>query len=36
MRYSVNRTDTSDSLLNRMFFNIADRFGTEKALGVLE
>ena len=36
MRYSVNRTDTADSLLNRMILNIADRFGTEKALGVLD
>ena len=36
MRYSVNRTDTADSLLNRIILNIADRFGNEKALDVLD
>ena len=36
MRYSINRTDTADSLLNRMILNIADRFGTEKAFDVLD
>ncbi|MBR2770372.1 MAG: type II toxin-antitoxin system RelE/ParE family toxin [Lachnospiraceae bacterium] len=36
MRYSINRTDTADSLLNRMILNIADRFGTENAFDVLD
>ena len=36
MRYSINRTDTADSLLNRMILNIADRFGTKKAFDVLD
>lgn len=36
MRYSVNRTDTADSLLNRIILNIADRFGNEEALDVLD
>ena len=36
MRYSINRTDTADSLLNRMILNIADRFDTEKAFDVLD
>ena len=36
MRYSVNRTDTAASLLNRIILNIADRFGNEEALDVLD
>ena len=36
MRYSVNRTDTADSLLNRIILNIADRFGNEEAIDVLD
>ncbi len=36
MKYSVNRTDTADSLLNRVILNIADRFGNEKALDIFD
>jgi toxin ParE1/3/4 len=36
MRYAVTRTDTADSLLNRIILNIADRFGNEEALDVLD
>ena len=36
MKYSLKRTDTADSLLNRMILNAADRFGTEKAFEVLD
>ncbi|MBR2762476.1 MAG: type II toxin-antitoxin system RelE/ParE family toxin [Solobacterium sp.] len=36
MRYSINRTDTADSLLNRLILNVADRFSTQKAFDVLD